>query len=90
MTPVRRNSKYLRATVGETPDITTQQERRRQCVQDVQSAKQAAAGETVDVEIYKSGYEGMGDIVVWAERCCYGPFVPKLSVRFQIAKMRKP
>ena len=31
--------------------ITAQQERRSQCLQDVQSAKEAAAGETVDVEI---------------------------------------
>ena len=37
--------------------IAAQQERRGQCVQDVQSAQESAAGETVDVEIQKSGYE---------------------------------
>ena len=31
--------------------IAAQQERRSQCLQDVQSAQEAAAGETVDVEI---------------------------------------
>ena len=31
--------------------VAAQQKRRRQCVQDVQSAQEAAAGETVDVEI---------------------------------------
>ena len=31
--------------------ITAQQERRSQCLQDVQSGQEAAAGETVDVEI---------------------------------------
>ena len=36
--------------------IAAQQERRSQCLQDVQSAQEAAAGETVDVEIYKSLY----------------------------------
>ena len=36
--------------------ITAQQGRRNQFLQDVQSAQEAAAGETVDVEIYKSLY----------------------------------
>ena len=36
--------------------IDAQQERRSQCLQDVQSAQEAAAGETVDVEITKSMY----------------------------------
>ena len=31
--------------------IAAQQERRNQCLQDVQSAQEAAVGETVDVEI---------------------------------------
>ena len=31
--------------------IAAQEERRSQCAQDVQSAQEAAAGETVDVEI---------------------------------------
>ena len=31
--------------------IAAQQERRSQCLQDVQSAQEAAAGETMDVEI---------------------------------------
>ena len=41
--------------------IAAQQERRSQCIQDVQSAQEAAAGETVDVEIYqyKSWYEAV-------------------------------
>ena len=36
--------------------IAAQQERRSQCLQDVQSAQEAPAGETVDVELYKSLY----------------------------------
>ena len=59
--------------------IAAQQERCSQCLQDVQSAQEAAAAETVDVEIYKSWYvavnacmskvEGMGDVAVREERC---------------------
>ena len=36
--------------------IVAQKERRSQCVHDVQLAQEAAAGETVDVEIYKCWY----------------------------------
>ena len=49
---------FLKSNQGCPPEVHTynaiiaaQQERRSQCVQDVQSAQEAAAGETVDVEI---------------------------------------
>ena len=37
--------------------IAAQQERLSQCIQDVQSAQEAAAGEAVDVDIFKRWYE---------------------------------
>ena len=49
---------FVKSNQGCLPEIQTynavnavQRERRSQCVQDVQSAQEAAAGETVDVEI---------------------------------------
>ena len=54
---------FLKLNQGCLPDvqkynavIAAQQERRSQCLQGVQLAQEAAAGETVDVEIQKSSY----------------------------------
>ena len=55
---------FLKLNQGYLPEVQTyntviaaRQNRRSQFIQDVQSPQEAAAGETEDVEIKKSGYE---------------------------------
>ena len=48
---LKLNQGYLPEVQKYNAAIAVQQERRSQCLQDVQSAQEAAAGETVGVEI---------------------------------------